>query len=381
MIERVVKPATLKFFKDFISRPTPDKYGEESFEQGRRMAASFLAEVQADHRNEQQLNLAGIEPLPDPYLPYFEPDGLRFEGRTVEHDEEMIIVEDWNTLNALAILRMGTAVLIGEGNEDEYYDEDDTEGLRLLAEARKELPGGQTLDSSEFCEHDRANFAPGPLLLPVGEMGFSDEYDVCYECNRIVRTSPDSYSWTAPFHIFDDGELVCNECIEEDPDDYIEALINNDHKANTVLTTGALEEAKFLNVPTDFSDGWYGVNASPPNILEAVRECLPDAEFVFHITGVGQFETNFDLWARGEGVTEEVLEALAEAADDADDGPNIAENFRKATQNINFSKSQAIKDHAEQNGITVIELNLADGTSEQRSVSAQDFIAGKALKK
>jgi hypothetical protein len=51
-------------------------------------------------------------------------------------------------------------------------------------------------------------------------MGFaiewSDEWSTCGDCGRAVRTSPDSYAWELSF-VLDEGELLCEECAEDQP--------------------------------------------------------------------------------------------------------------------------------------------------------------------
>lgn len=57
------------------------------------------------------------------------------------------------------------------------------------------------------------------------EWGFSDEYTVCSECGiNVIRTSPDSYSWTPDFYEdLDNGILACKDCSSSFADDRIES--------------------------------------------------------------------------------------------------------------------------------------------------------------
>ena len=54
--------------------------------------------------------------------------------------------------------------------------------------------------------------------------GFSDEYDLCSDCERVVRTSPNSYLWQPDFwrktNDWEEQELICKECIQ--PGEYID---------------------------------------------------------------------------------------------------------------------------------------------------------------
>lgn len=55
----------------------------------------------------------------------------------------------------------------------------------------------------------------GEALEKLGvAIEWSDEWTTCDECGKLVRTSPDSYSWTPSYKIDDDScETLCHECI------------------------------------------------------------------------------------------------------------------------------------------------------------------------
>jgi hypothetical protein len=69
----------------------------------------------------------------------------------------------------------------------------------------------------------------GDLLEKLGfEIEWSDEWTTCETCQKLVRTTGDSYSWTRAY-IEDAGqEVMCRECVAEDPEPHLEA-IENDH--------------------------------------------------------------------------------------------------------------------------------------------------------
>jgi hypothetical protein len=53
------------------------------------------------------------------------------------------------------------------------------------------------------------------------EYGFSDEWDLCADCQAVIRTSPDSYGWTAPLYVEAEG-YICDDCVKKGGyDDYI----------------------------------------------------------------------------------------------------------------------------------------------------------------
>lgn len=137
--------------------------------------------------------------------------------------------------------------------------------------------------------------------------GFADEYTTCGECGRLVRTSPDSYSWTANFAIVNECELLCGHCIKQDSTSYIETLVNDPHRANTILDDSELEEAGFTKIDEEFESGWYGTNDDPTVIMNKLHDHEFD-EVVFNVTSSGQFHTNYEVWVRTvEGCVVEVV--------------------------------------------------------------------------
>lgn len=52
----------------------------------------------------------------------------------------------------------------------------------------------------------------GDIFERMGiEIEWSDEWAACSDCQKLVRTQPDSYFWKPSFTL-DDDELVCLEC-------------------------------------------------------------------------------------------------------------------------------------------------------------------------
>lgn len=52
------------------------------------------------------------------------------------------------------------------------------------------------------------------------ETEWCDEWAVCDDCNLIVRTQPDSYSWH-PSYIEHNGELICAGCFRDAPSNFM----------------------------------------------------------------------------------------------------------------------------------------------------------------
>lgn len=122
-----------------------------------------------------------------------------------------------------------------------------------------------------------------------------DEWATCGDCQKIVRTSGDSYSWKAYYHCDENG-FVCGDCVKKNPEDYIKSLVNNPSKADTLDIS--LEDQGFEELEEKYANGWYGRNDSPKEILAKLQAKFPGGEFVFGNVEASQFETRFKIYKR-----------------------------------------------------------------------------------
>lgn len=151
------------------------------------------------------------------------------------------------------------------------------------------------------------------------EAEWEDEWRACDVCGRYVRTSPNCYSWT-PSYAAMDGELVCHECIKEDPSEYIKWLTNHPKRANTILDAQALEAAEFRQFADGLENGLHEFQAaSPAKIARWLRERGVD-KYLFSIDDVGQFDTTFSVWIKRD---QELAPPVN--ASEWDDSPSPAE--------------------------------------------------------
>lgn len=133
--------------------------------------------------------------------------------------------------------------------------------------------------------------------FPGSTWGFSDSYDICSKCGKLIRTEPDSYSWEPDFFV-NDGELVCGDDVRDDPDAYLKTLYNNPKMANTILTDSDLRNLGFELIKDGYESGMYDRHDDPEEILEKAKEEHPGMTFVFSISSNGQFATRFELWGK-----------------------------------------------------------------------------------
>lgn len=152
------------------------------------------------------------------------------------------------------------------------------------------------------------------------EVEWHDEWSQCCNCYRAIRTEPTSYGWVPEYMWAGDG-YVCQDCLLKDGEDPLtgygdedESYINNPRKAVTWCNRAHVESFGFVkwepgNEHT-YSNGWYpGQTDTPGPIMDAIHERCPDAEVVFFIDSVGQFDMHFSAYVRF-GETDENGEAL-----------------------------------------------------------------------
>ena len=98
---------------------------------------------------------------------------------------------------------------------------------------------------------------------------WSDEWATCRECGKAVRTQGNCWGWTAYYHVFNECELICGDCIQENhQDEYLESLYGNYKNFNRFF---CLTELGFENLNGVFENGWYHVNDDPEEIMKAFR--------------------------------------------------------------------------------------------------------------
>jgi hypothetical protein len=135
-------------------------------------------------------------------------------------------------------------------------------------------------------------------------LDWSDEYIFCDDCMRPFRTVGDCWQWTMYGHIFD-GTALCGDCIKENPQEYIESLIDNPENCEHIGLD--LQSLNFKQLNGDFDAGMYewqfGENHDPHAIMKKWKEKYPDMEMIFGNIQNEQFQTRFNLYGREKGET------------------------------------------------------------------------------
>ena len=199
------------------------------------------------------------------------------------------------------------------------------------------------------------------------EWGFSDEYSRCDcgSCDLVVRTSPDSYSWTPPLYI-DDCGVVADECAADGSFDE-EILEQYKNEAKSLPDARDTDDLGLVQINEEsFQNGWYGGQCDEPQpIIEALNNKDIDVWFKVYPR---QFDLDFDVYVKAED-QEKAKRLLVFTDTEADEDP--AEVLKRGLK----AASEGMKE-LQGDGIKHATIN-SDGTATIKEVSKEDFIDGK----
>ena len=139
--------------------------------------------------------------------------------------------------------------------------------------------------------------------------GYSDEYNTCAGCSCILRTSPDSYGWSPPFFVEDEGGYICEECCEDGAyDESVLESCKNDNKA--IPDFFDLDRLGLVKINEEtLQNGWYGGQTDDPDsIIEALNNSNIDVWFTVQTR---QFDLDFEVYVKSDNKAKaiEVFEA------------------------------------------------------------------------
>lgn len=299
-------------------------------------------------------------------------------GVTVDSGEPIIIFEGWE--------QMGSVVM-------RYNDLDDS------AETAQRLKDLGVTDVEEYLElvqqwgstrigKDGRNVScfksspPYEEILPELDTvleevygpnmtyGFSDEYDRCGECDLIIRTQADSYGWTPPYRIMD-GEMICNECIQKDPEYYINHIKNSVQEYHSSAINIDLTEHGYAQVGDE--DYCVGLNEfandDPNKILKILRE--HNIDVIFEVSA-SQFDTFFKVYVPVERAAEAVS-VLSGQSVKYPAGRSPADMAEAGLRQA----SKAMAEIPDEPGVTKhATIDVITGEVKVRKVSQKEFIDG-----
>lgn len=147
---------------------------------------------------------------------------------------------------------------------------------------------------------------PGRLFDALERIGVQgewlDEWTRCDHCQRIVRTSGDSYLWK-PFYVdLPDLDRLCGTCAldPEWTDEVFEPYVNNASRVITWCDSAHLESLGWQRFNTDeYQNGWHeGMNDKPPLIAARIKAMMPAHDYVFWLDESSQFYIGFSVFTR-----------------------------------------------------------------------------------
>lgn len=222
-----------------------------------------------------------------------------------------------------------------------------------------------TVYNKETNKFDLVDDTPGRVGRALEKLGFEieweDEWIACSICNNLVRTQPNSYSWQRAY-VDDSNEIVCCNCVKEEPAQYLELFEGNSKKAWTIEGVNP-EDFGYAQVAKEFENGWYGGQNDDPNAIAASLQKMGIRRFLFDITSVGQFDTHFRVLVHESEMQKFSQQAFAE---DDTTGPDPAVIMQNALQNIPVVSNPGP-------GVVVHSVNK-DGTVDTKIVSPEDFV-------
>lgn len=219
-------------------------------------------------------------------------------------------------------------------------------------------------DTNKF---DLLDDTPGRVARGLEKLGFEieweDEWISCSVCNKLVRTTADSYHWVRAY-IDDNCEIICCNCVKEEPAQYLE-LFEGSHKKAWTIEGVNPEDFGYQKVTKDFETGWYGgQNDDPKAIAESLKK-MGIERFLFDITAVGQFDTHFRVLIHESELPKFSAQAFSE---DETTGPDPAVVIQSALQNMPVVSNPGP-------GVVYHKIN-SDGTVDTKIISPEEFVKG-----
>lgn len=154
------------------------------------------------------------------------------------------------------------------------------------------------IDTSDFDYHYDPNASYNDACVDFATDGnyvYTDDSFLCDECGQLYRTD-DYYA----NYYMGDGYIVCEDCVHSNPEDYVQSLINDPERANTILSVSELYDLGFEQLNEHYANGWYGREDDPKQIYDnLVNQYGYDAEILFSIEKTrNPFQTDFDVFVR-----------------------------------------------------------------------------------
>lgn len=188
---------------------------------------------------------------------------------------------------------------VGVGYSEPGYHDEETVWALGDWNNKSRYVDGQRIETSNV---------PGRLFDALERIGVEgewlDEWTRCDHCQRIVRTSGDSYMWKPFYVILTDGETLCGTCaLDPDwSDEVMEPYINDSGRVITWCDESYLESLGWQRYnPDEYQSGWHeGMDDKPAAIAERINETMPNHDYVFWLDEASQFYIGFSAFTRAK---------------------------------------------------------------------------------
>ncbi|MFA5049244.1 MAG: hypothetical protein WC516_09535 [Patescibacteria group bacterium] len=136
------------------------------------------------------------------------------------------------------------------------------------------------------------------------QFDWDDEWTMCGECYKAVRTVPTHYGWTPSYMWASDCDVICHNHYEDYKDDIIEYYKNETNKAVNRDFFPILEKNGFVCYSPDeycqkFETGFHPHQTdNPRKVVKDIEENLPGWDYIFKIDSVGQFDISWSVFLR-----------------------------------------------------------------------------------
>jgi len=192
------------------------------------------------------------------------------------------------------------------------------------------------------------------------ELEWDDEWVMCDQCCKLVRTQPNSYGWQPSYYAGDDGDL-CLECV--DPVAVLSDLEGKPHMA-LQLDINPEDHGYVKANDQDYENGWYGGQDDSPNAIAEALEELGITRYLFRIDSVGQFDTRLSVYVHEDEA--ERLRGSPEGKCKEDPAQVMSRGLQAASRASGELKGE---------GIRYVKVH-GDGTASARLVSDEEFVSG-----
>ena len=200
---------------------------------------------------------------------------------------------------------------------------------------------------------------------------WSDEWEACCECSKLIRTTGDSYSWSLYGYNDDEGQLTCGHCVNADPDDYLASIEGKVDRCVTIFDFDPTEHG-YKRLEGDFERGLHsGQDADPRVIAESLRS-MNIERFIFVLDVCGQFSTNFGVCIREEDYKRIDPKQWANAAHN---GPSVSGAAMSALRDAGTQMDKL----DDSDGPKVAVCDSVEGGATVYQPSSEEFVAGKGM--